>query len=220
MSDELFPDPSGEQVGDRPGDLARISQQQDDFSSIDPHTLEKQRLEGLAQEILELKLVFLSDAEHMGRDLEQLRRQVNWLTGVLIAAIAIMGGTLTWLTFSLQSEQAQLAQRLESIAADAVAVERIDTLEEQLSALSDQLPDNIAANIAANEAELQELQTQIADISGDVRTRRQTIAILADALQDLINQENGNLQEPPAAPTSVVTPVEPSPTDSPTEPAN
>lgn len=179
-----------------------------EYTAISPQDLEKQRLEGLAQEILELKLVFLSDAENFGREVDQLRRQVSNLTGLLVAAIAILTGTLTWLTFSLKSDQGQLSRQLEAIAADAVAIERIEQVENQLESLSEELPDSLSENIEANQAQLKTLETQISELTTSVNTRRQTIAILAKALQDLINEEETSSEAPAptAAPTSEVTP--------------
>lgn len=193
MSDEIFPDlPSDrpqDQAGQSSGGLVPVNSSLQDYSTVSPEDLEKQRLEGLAQEILELKLVFLSDAENFGREVAQLRGQLHWLTGLLVVAIVSIGGILTWLALSLTAEQAQLTRQVEAIATDAVEVERIDRLETQLNDLQDQLPDNIVRDVEANQVQLEALEEQISELSNSVATRRRTIAILAGALQDLINEE-------------------------------
>ena len=171
-----------------------------DYSTVSAQELEKQRLEGLAQEILELKLVYLSDAENAGREADQLRKQINWLTGLVVVAIAIMGGALTWLTFSLRTEQNQLMQQVDAIATDTVSSERINRLETQLSDLVEQIPPTLSRDLETSQTQLDELANQIDTVASSVNTRRQTIAILARALQDLINEEEADALTPESAP--------------------
>ncbi|NJL39414.1 MAG: hypothetical protein HC840_31620 [Leptolyngbyaceae cyanobacterium RM2_2_4] len=210
MSDDIFhSDGDGSSNTSSLVPTSSTAQATPDYSATSPQDLEKQRLEGLAQEILELKLVFLSDAENFGREIDQLRRQVGSLTGLLVAAIAILAGTLTWLTFSLKSDQGQLSRQLEAIAADAVAIERIEQVETQLESFSESLPNSLAADVEMNQAQLATLEAQISELTTSVNTRRQTIAILAEALQDLINEEESNLQASPTPAASPATEASP-----------
>jgi hypothetical protein len=168
--------------------------------SLHTDQVDQQRLDGLAQEILELKLVYLSDTDKANREVAQLRGHIYWLTVVLVGAIALASGVISWLSFNLRSDQYQLMQQVEAIATEAVTTDRINQLESQVSELNERFPERLIADVEANQSQLQDLEIRIADIAGQVNTRRQTIAILARALQDLINEEDQEAIAPALSP--------------------
>ncbi len=192
MSDDLFydtsnPSPQDAHSHDRGSQLVTVNQQN---QPLDAQSAMSERLDELAQELLELKLVYLSDTDTVKREVETLRGHMYWLTVALIGVITIASGSMSWLALSLRSDQAQLTRQVESIASETVPVERMNQLEAQINTLGDRLPDNITANIQTNQEQLQDLERRIAEVAGQVNTRRETIAILARALQDLINVED------------------------------
>lgn len=212
MSDDLFhtSEPISDSTANRELSTDAVQLEllpRQDEQTVSSTELQRQRLDGLAQEMLELKLVLLSDTDNVGRDLDRLRRQVNGLTGIIIVAIAVLSGMMTWLAVSLRTEQAQLSQQVAAIATDSVALDRIQDLEsttakleqgrDNIEALQDRLdrivsdlPTEVEADIEVVQDQIAELEIQVADVSDRVNTRRQTISILATALQDLIAEED------------------------------
>lgn len=193
MSDDLFHDNSNPNLQDvqshnRGGELIPVDDQQNQAFESFPADL--RRIEELAQELLELKLVYLADTDQAKREISKLRGSMYWLTVILIGAIAIASGGISWLAFSLRSEQAQLVRQVESVATETVAVERIEQIESQIETLNEQFPNDVIENVQANQDQLQGLESRITEVSSQVNTRRETIAILARALQDLINVED------------------------------
>lgn len=192
------------------------------------HTRDQEHLEDLAREVLELKLVLLSDTADVGQSIEHLRRQNNWLTGLLISVTAVLAGTLTWLALTLKADQAQLAQSVEAIATDTVEVERIDRLEDRLEELAQRPPEQVVqdlnetqetvnalqAELNTSQTQIQSLESNVTELTTSINTRRQTISILANALQDLINQEDTAQPIAPAAsPSPVPSPAEATPSE-------
>jgi hypothetical protein len=213
MPDDLFhtSEPTSDSTaaaGESPTDAVQLEllPGQHEQTVVSPAELQRQRLDGLAQEMLELKLVLLSDTDNVGRDLDRLRRQVNGLTGIVIMAIALLSGVMIWLAVGLRTEQAELSQRVAAIATDSVALDRIqeletttselaqgrdeiEALETRLDRIVNDLPTEVEADIEAVQTQITELENQMSEVSDQINTRRQTISILATALQDLIAEE-------------------------------
>ncbi|MGJ3248533.1 MAG: hypothetical protein ACFE0I_20925 [Elainellaceae cyanobacterium] len=195
MSDDLFQENSDSTPNDSHdqtsgSELVPVSREQSNQPGANFYHFEHQKLEGLAQELLELKLAYLSETNKVNKDVSHLRGHIYWLTVALVGAIAIASGVISWLSFSLRSDQERLAQQVEAIATESVAVERIEQVESRLNSLSNRFPERIVTDIRTNQEQLQELETRITEVAEQVNTRRETIAILAGALQDLINEED------------------------------
>ncbi|MGJ3251434.1 MAG: hypothetical protein ACFE0J_09930 [Elainellaceae cyanobacterium] len=195
MSDDLFHENSDATPNDSHNqtsgsELVPVSREQSNQPGATAYNFEHQKLEGLAQELLELKLAYLSETNKVNKDVSHLRGHIYWLTVALVGAIAIASGVISWLSFSLRSNQARLVQQVEAIATESIAVERIEQVESQLDSLSNRFPERIVTDVQTNQDQLQELETRIADVADQVNTRRETISILARALQDLINEED------------------------------
>ncbi len=97
-----------------------------------------QHLEELTREVLELKLDYLSEAENRSRSLKRLRAQVKWLTGILLVAIAVLGGSLIWLTYSLNLFPNQLERKIQSKTPEQQELESLKTekISQNLSKLT------------------------------------------------------------------------------------
>lgn len=195
MSDETHKDGSSEIVP------VNRDVYPDQTQTVNRQDLDKQHLEDLAREVLELKLATLSDADHYGREVEKLRNQFIWLTGIFILAIAILGGTLAWVTFTLKSTQEQLVERVDSVTANRVRVEQIEELEENLRSLQEQLPETIARDVATNQEQLSEVQADLNSLQRRVTTREQTLGIFLRALQDLVSESTPEASTPDASET-------------------
>ncbi len=146
----------------------------------------RQHVEQLAQEFLELKLEFLSESDRQLQQVRQLRRQVGVLTWILGAAIAVLGGVFLWLGYTLKVEQTRLSQQVQS-SGDR---QELAQLQQQIDSLRRQIPDNLDGDLAANRDRLEALESRIEAIATDVQTRSQTLAVLTRALQDLIEVQS------------------------------
>ncbi len=206
MSDDFSPDPTPKdwegagkdnQASSQSGSIVPVDRPVQDRSNTRYDAPNPQRLDALAQEVLELKLVSLSETEDFGHEIHRLRHQINWLIGLFVVVVAVMGGTLTWLAFNLRAEQSRMAQDLSSVVATSADVDRLATLERQVDDLVDQLPADLASQFTALETQVQaqmgELEDEVSTLSSSVNTRRQTISILARALQDLIEAEESGI---------------------------
>ncbi|MBE9118118.1 hypothetical protein IQ249_19675 [Lusitaniella coriacea LEGE 07157] len=162
-----------------------------------------QRLEELAREIIELKLDSLSEADERRRLVQALRRQVRWLLSILAVVLTVFGGTLAWLVVTQTLERAQLKQQLRAVT---VTRQELEGLADELKAVRAELPDSLVRDlkdnqsllkkldaqfqtIEGNQKHLEELDVQFNDLEETVNTRQKALAVLANALQDLVNAE-------------------------------
>lgn len=167
------------------------------------HLSEQQRLERLSQEVQALKQAAESDAQNHRREVSHLRGRLGLLSGVSLGAIALLAATAGWLGFSLQNEQARLAEVQSATEDKRARTEQIEGLEAQISAfqqqvrsLGQQAPGAIAREIRGVQDRLQELETQIKEIATDVKVREQIINTLERTLQ--INREEPSTPSTPA----------------------
>lgn len=91
-----------------------------------------------AQEIQELKQALAANAQSASAEIEGLRTQIKWLTGLAIAGVVAFGGILAGVTFSLKNEQTRLAQQIETIDGQ-VSAQRLENLETQINAFNQQV---------------------------------------------------------------------------------
>jgi TolA-binding protein len=194
------------------GNIDNASHRSEDIASANQDVSlarepEKQRLEKLSQEILELKQTSLANVNNHSREIQKLRRHLRWLTGLSLVAILGLGGTLAGVTYSLRNEQISLrneqnkiAQQVESIDADRVSTQQLDQLRNQINSLnqqakelskravelSQQVPQVSLNQLEAIRDQLQELETSIREnfsnavISGQLK---QLNEILSRSLQ-------------------------------------
>ena len=126
-----------------------------------------QHLEELAREVLELKLDYLSEAENRSRSLKRLRAQVKWLTGILLVAIAVLGGSLIWLTYSLNLFPNQLERKIQSKTPEQ---QELKSLKSEVRSLGEQLPQTVRL-LQGNQNKLKELETQAQNRETSVNKR-------------------------------------------------
>lgn len=62
---------------------------------------------------------------HYQREIRQLHTQVRWLTGTLVSAIALLGGSLVWVSYNPASMASRIALPLQPIAIEDAHPKRI-----------------------------------------------------------------------------------------------
>ena len=150
------------------------------------------RLE-LAQEIRELKQALATNAQSTGDEIERLRTQTKWLTGLFIASVVALGGILAGVTFSLRNEQAQLVQQIDSLD-NQVNTERLESLESQINALSEQV--NTLSEEETDNGLLQRLVTSIRENLSNPTINRQLNRL--NELLENSQQQSEPEPEPPS----------------------
>jgi hypothetical protein len=70
-------------------------------------------VQALKSEVLDARAVLL-DEESRKQEIKQLRSQVKWLTGLLIGAVTLLGGSTIWLSYSQLPETIPLIQSIQS----------------------------------------------------------------------------------------------------------
>ncbi|QUY45469.1 hypothetical protein [Acaryochloris marina] len=172
-------------------------------------------LEILAQEVAHLRLSLLTETESFQKKEKRLDRRVNSLTfGFLIAILALVGGG-TWFLSSPNSLKL-LGQATPTIPTEGsqpsdiepqINASRVDNSEQLISELKS-LQEKVQA-LEADQSAVQELDKKVETLVTNTSTRQQTITTLANALQDVIDIETGNVTPEPS--TSEVTPDSSSP---------
>ncbi len=173
-------------------------------NSLQQPETEQQRLERLSHEVQALKQTSELDGRKYRREVGQLRGRLGLLTGVSLAAIAILVTVATWLGLSLKLEQRQLAEQVRSVTAEKrVGTEQIESLEGQISALqqqaralTQQAPEAFASELRGVQAQLQNLETQIREMVTDVNEREQIINTLERTLENLNKEESSKPPNP------------------------
>ena len=139
---------------------------------------------------------------------QQLRGQVRWLRGGLIAAIFVLGGGFVGMALSLRQEQValsaaqgELAEQVEAMESEGSSAEQFGRLEEQLRSLneqaqtisdqarqlSEQFPDVSLSQWESLQQRLESLEEDIQnDLSGEALSSR--FGQLSERLQLLLGQ--------------------------------
>lgn len=166
---------------------------------------ENQHLEQLSQEMQELKQASLVSAQQAKEEAGQLRNQVRWLSGLLVAVTLILGGAFVGTFFSLrntqsglQDQQEQLADRVQSLEESGANVERLDQLEKQLETFNRQTQDlvrqvrgllqQVPQQLSPNQ--LEGIQERLQELESSVRDN-----LSGEAIRGRLNDLNETLQE-------------------------
>lgn len=130
--------------GDRPLTYSQTnngSTYQEAYAS--PEEPENQQLAKLTQDLQTLKQTTDAKIRSAAHETTRLRTQLRWLTGLLIAAIVALGGTLAGVTWMLQNEQVnlrsqqqQLTEQVRTLEQGRISTEQFDRLEQQLNSLN------------------------------------------------------------------------------------
>lgn len=158
---------------------------------------EQQRLSKLSHEVEELKQSSQSNTRNHHLQVGRLRRRLGVLTGILVAVIAVLGGTVAWLGSSLNLERAErdrLAEQVRSanegrqagIEQVADLQRQINSLQAQAQALSQQIPETFTRELSEIQDQLSQLETQIREAATSAERRQQLIDTLERSLN--INQ--------------------------------
>jgi len=123
-------------------------------------------------------------------DHQRLRRQFNWLVGLLLGMLLLIGG-LAAIAIRFLSDKNQLEQQVSTLTAanqvDSQQTEtldsRVDSLSQQINALNQQVPKGLANQLKTNQTQIQNLQNQVKALSTQVTTLEQVNKALQDELQ-------------------------------------
>ncbi len=165
----------------------------------------------------------VSDLQQQARASQQLRNRVNWLSGLLVISLIVLGGGLIGTTLSLRREQAilqsaqgELSQQIESATeADAQSnapaeaaqtnaerLNRLNRLEQQLEALNRQAEaiaeqaKGLTQGLPAVSAEQwAELQARIAEVEKSIRETVAGDTVTGEVSTDQINRQFDTIDE-------------------------
>lgn len=171
--------------------------QSSDLALIDSDTtaLTQQRLEELGRALLAFKLTSEHDSEKVDKTLKRLRQQVFWLRTSLVLTLLVIGSATARGGFWLRSQQVQLASEVTEIAQqggpEGSFISRLGTLESQVTKLEETVPEDLPRIVETADTQLGNLSQKVDTLEQNLAQRQAITAILANALQDLV-------EEPPA----------------------
>ena len=162
----------------------------------------------------------VSELQQEAQASRQLRNRVNWLSGLLVISLIVLGGGLIGTTLSLRREQArlqsaqgELSQQIESATeADAQSnapaeaaqtnAERLNRLEQQLEALNRQAEaiteqaKGLTQGLPTVSAEQwAELQARIAEVEKSIRETVAGDTVTGEVSTDQINRQFDTIDE-------------------------
>lgn len=151
---------------------------------------EQQRLERLSQDVHDLRQTSEANARNHRFEVNRLQNRLGFMTGLSLVVIASLVGAIAWLGVSLKFEQNQLTEQVRSLDGEKNRLEQIQSLENQLKALSQKVPGTEAftRELNANQARIQDLEARIRQISENSQARQQVIDRLEKILQRLTPQ--------------------------------
>lgn len=125
----------------------------------------------------------------LSQDHLRLRKQFNWLIGLLIGMLLLIGG-LSAIAVRLVSDRNQLEQQVNSLTSDKAEFaqvktldSRVNTLAQQVRSLNQQVPKGLPAALKTNQAQLQSLENSVSDLNTKVTTLQQVNAALQTQLK-------------------------------------
>lgn len=162
----------------------------------------------------------VSELQQQAQASRQLSNRVNWLSGLLVISLIVLGGGLISTTLSLRREQAalqsaqgELSQRIESATeadtqnnapaeAAQTNAERLNRLEQQLEALNRQAEaiteqaKGLSQDLPAVSAEQwAELQARIAEVEKSIRETVAGNTVTGEVSTDQINRQFDEIDE-------------------------
>ncbi|MDJ0704911.1 MAG: hypothetical protein QNJ46_16640 [Leptolyngbyaceae cyanobacterium MO_188.B28] len=160
------------------------------LANSDTAALSQQRLEELARTLLEFRLTSEQESGKTDKVLRRLQRQVFWLKTGLVLTVLALGGSLAGVSFLLRSDQVQLASEVDEIAQqggpEGSFVSRLNTLESQVQSLEEWVPQELPLMLETTQTQLEALSQTIGALEQNLDQRQSVAAILANALQDLV----------------------------------
>lgn len=161
-------------------------------------------LDTLARELLELKLDYVSETNHRSQEIERLRFQFNWMSGILFLVITVVSATMTWIVYGFKPqavetnlpEQNTLVTQLEEQNYQNLA-EEIESWQEKLAAESEkiQINQDKIAEIEQEVAQIQQLEGQMQTLENQLNSHQQEITALVQSLEALIQSPTNSTPE-------------------------
>lgn len=138
---------------------------------------------------------------------DHLKRRINTLTGVLVGAVLLMMGSLTWMTLQLQS-QAKLVRQSDRVSEATEVLNRLTAVEQQLQTLSERAPEDLLTQVQTNQTQLETISSQLKQLGDNA----QSLQNLTNAVRELAGPQIDGVTPAQSAP--VQSPPAPSDIDS------
>ncbi|WP_017306370.1 hypothetical protein [Spirulina subsalsa] len=154
--------------------------------------LGEKTVDELSQELWELKLVSLSDADYYGRQLTKLKNRLWWLTGLLVGAIASLSGGLAWTAVHLRQAEHQITFYESELTTQRLRIEQIEgarlgEIEQVMRSLQTQIPENLGEDLTNNTQDIAALKTQLQQLESKLAAQDKALSVLIGTLQGMIN---------------------------------
>lgn len=146
-------------------------------------------IEELAHEVLELKLAALQEKSTYQESVEQLRSRLRQLRASLVFVFFLFGGVVTWQAIQLRQQADQLSQVQQLLPTLSGQPEDLQQLADQLSAVQEQVSDDLSRSLEQTQEDVLELQENLESLDQEVGDRQQALIILTQALQALVGED-------------------------------
>lgn len=101
-----------------------------------------------------------SDPSYLSREIQSLKTRNAWLTGAVLGLFLGMGGLGGWLVLSTRnSAQTQTTEELAQ--AQDPSQSRIQQIEQEITALREQIPTDLVDSLRNNQSTIQRLEAQL-----------------------------------------------------------
>ncbi len=144
----------------------------------------------LARELLEIKLEYLTEVEKKDQEIKQLHSQVKWILVLIGLGVILLTGSAAWLFYRLDLSNYQVNYLKQE--------EEITILKNEIQSIKNKIPDNIES-IENNYQKLNTIEQKIINLEErqvylekNSQKKEQTMTILIEALQKLIDAEKNN----------------------------
>lgn len=126
--------------------------------------------ESLAQMSQSLKQSLQTDLMGVKTETEQLRSRTNFIIGMLIAFVMILGGVSVWLAVRVLSfEQDPQTSKINEELSETVLSPRIEALEQEVKTLKKFDASSLTEEVQNNQEQIQKVVQQVKRLSTDIQ---------------------------------------------------
>ncbi|UJB72260.1 hypothetical protein HRE53_26995 (plasmid) [Acaryochloris sp. 'Moss Beach'] len=127
--------------------------------------------ESLAQISQDLKRSVQNDLTGVQIETERLRSRSNFIIGMLIAFVMILGGVSVWLAIRVLSfEQEPQTSNINADLSETVLESKIEALEQDVKSLKKFDPSALTEEVQNNQEQLQKVVQQVKRLSTDIQS--------------------------------------------------
>ncbi len=159
------------------------------------YSAESLLLSRLTTEIDGLKQAIATQRHQSSTEVNRLRKQVRWLTGLSAVAIVLLGGSLIGVSLHLRQEQIALRESQQQLVAqvEVLQAERLDS--EQLNRL-ESLLSNLNQTTGSLQGQAQQILEQLPQASREqLESLQNDLEELQENVQGQLSQEEGGIMD-------------------------